>query len=71
MPHESTVDHGQDFCEHMEQASTHPRWDSFVEDETVTEKNPFVFDLDEEEEEDDSSGSDEQRKNSVTAMNAQ
>ena len=64
------MDPGLEFCEHMEEnvIAPHPRWDSFAEDEPVTDKNPFLFDLDEEEDEDDSSGSDEHRKTSLTPM---
>ncbi|XP_028414947.1 cytosolic purine 5'-nucleotidase-like isoform X2 [Dendronephthya gigantea] len=64
MPHESTVDHSEAPCVHMDPPSMHYHWESFVvEDDDLESKNPLAFDLDEEDE--DSSGSDEQRKQSL------
>ena len=65
MPHESTVDHSEAPCEHMDPPNMQYQWESFVvEDDDLENKNALAFDLDEEDE--DSSGSDEQRRRSVS-----
>ena len=64
MPHESTVDHSEAPCVHMDPPSMQYNWESFVvEDDDLEGKNALAFDLDEEDE--DSSGSDEQRRQSL------
>ncbi|CAB3999206.1 cytosolic purine 5 -nucleotidase isoform X3, partial [Paramuricea clavata] len=64
MPHESTVDHSEQRCEHMDPPSMQYQWESFVvEDDDHEPKIALAFDLDEEDE--DSSGSDEQRRQSA------
>jgi hypothetical protein len=64
MPHESTVDHSEQRCEHKDPPSMQYQWESFVvEDDDREPKSALAFDLDEEDE--DSSGSDEQRRQSA------
>ena len=67
MPHESTVDHSEAPCAHLDPPGMQNQWESFVVDEDDHEnKNALAFDLDEEDE-DSSSGSDEHRRPSVPA----
>lgn len=64
MPHESTVDHSELPCEHMDRPGMFYSWQSFVVDDEDRERQmALAFDLDEEDE--DSSESDEQRRSSV------
>ena len=71
MPHESTVDHSEEPCEHMDPPSMLYQWESFVvEDDESEKKIPLSFDLDEEDE-GDSSGSDElKRQNAISEENS-
>lgn len=64
MPHESTVEHSEAPCEHMDPPPLY-HWESFVveEDENET-KNPIAFDLDDEDD-GDSSESDELKRNNA------
>ena len=67
MPHESTVDHAEEPCEHMEKPNVLPHWESFAvnDDDVLENKSALAFDLDEEDE--DSSGSDELKRQNASA----